>query len=233
MNLSIKDFKLIKDDKVLLNQISLNINKGELHILCGHNGAGKTILMNSVMTSKASNTFYLNDQDIGLIPTHQRFKAGVFCSFQNPSEIPGFPLGEFITACFMNMYGNTDGITDRIANSLSLLNIDNKILLRDFNVNCSGGEKQLNECLQIAVLQPEYLLADELDSGLDIFYKMRAIDLIKTLKQNNKTILLVTHDMSFALSLPYDRFYIMDHGIIIHEDKYPWLESYLKKYETN
>ncbi|MGC7323298.1 ATP-binding cassette domain-containing protein, partial [Mycobacteroides abscessus subsp. massiliense] len=84
----------------ILNGLNLNVGKGEIHVLMGPNGAGKSTLVNTVMGHPAykveQGSIVFDGKDITHAPTNERAKDGLFLSFQNPEEVPGVTLENFM-----------------------------------------------------------------------------------------------------------------------------------------
>ena len=101
MLLEIKNLNAGIENKIILNDLNLTINKGETHVLMGPNGAGKSSLGNTLMGNPTykvqSGKILFNDTDITEESTDKRAKCGMFMSFQNPLEIPGISLETFIS----------------------------------------------------------------------------------------------------------------------------------------
>ncbi len=177
--LDINNLHVQINDKEILKGINLNIKPGEIHVLMGINGSGKSTL---VKTISAHYDCVVNDgsikyKDLDLLnlnPT-QRANEGIFMSFQNPVEIPGINNMYFLKTALNEKRKhhkedelNAASFLKLVKSKTSEFNMDDTVLKRNLNEGFSGGEKKRNELLQLLILEPDLLLLDEIDSGLDI-----------------------------------------------------------------
>ncbi|MHA1647075.1 MAG: ATP-binding cassette domain-containing protein, partial [Promethearchaeota archaeon] len=161
-NLSVK-----VGDRLVLNDFSLNINKGEVHVLLGPNGAGKTTLIKTILGFKNYNVIHgkiiFKETDITEMRTDERIKLGIGVLFQHPPEINGVKLNKLLSVCSnaKNKHLNGSKIPleqEELSNGLmdlsKRLNFSEEYLNRDVNVGFSGGEVKRSEILQMMVLKP-------------------------------------------------------------------------------
>ena len=163
------------EDKEILHGIDLEIGRGEVHVIMGPNGAGKSTLGHALMGNPrfeiTEGHVHFKGEDITEEEPDKRAKAGMFLSFQNPLEVPGISLGNFVRTAKEQATGERIRLwdfkktTDR---TLDLLAMDKSYADRDLNVGFSGGEKKKSEIFQLLMLQPELAILDETDSGLDV-----------------------------------------------------------------
>lgn len=185
---------------MIIRGASFCIQPGEVHVLVGKNGAGKSTLLNASMGHPAyavdSGQISLDGEDIAVLPTHERAKKGLFLSLQQPPEVPGVPVDDFLRTAMAAIRGarpNTAAFERELADALALLRLDPKFAKRALNEGFSGGEKKRSELLQMLMLKPKYALLDEPDSGLDqdaVGYMLTAIE---TLRSQGTGFLVVTH----------------------------------------
>jgi len=223
--LEIKNLTCHIDGKKILNEITLQINRGEIHLLMGPNGSGKSTLARVIMGFPeykiASGNIRCDNKNILKYELDKRAKAGIFLAYQQPVEVPGVSFRSFLRAAV------NSGLTQKNKISLKYFNknldklaikldIPNKLLDRDLNNNLSGGEKKKMEILQMAMLKPKYAILDEIDSGLDIDAKKVIYKNIKTIaKQNNTGILLITHYEKILNLISPDYVHVISKGEII------------------
>lgn len=164
--LEIRDLAVEIDGRQLLHDINMTINAGETHVLFGPNGSGKTSLIMTIMGFPrykiTRGHIWFKGQDITDMPLDERARMGIGMSFQRPPAIRGMTLRAAAQACLRN---NTDGApVEDLAAKLGL----NEFLDRDLNYSFSGGELKRSELLQLLAQDPELILFDEPESGVDL-----------------------------------------------------------------
>ena len=165
--------------KPILTGLSLDVPKGKVHAIMGPNGAGKSTL-SYVLTGRdgykvTDGTVALNGEDLLEMEPEERAAAGVFLSFQYPLEIPGVPTMTFLKTA-LNAQRKARGEEEmkapeflKKARALAAeLKIKPEMLKRPLNVGFSGGEKKRMEIFQMMMLEPNFIVMDETDSGLDV-----------------------------------------------------------------
>ena len=202
MLLEIKDLSVTIDNKSILNNFNLKINKSEIHVIMGPNGVGKSTLSKVIMGDQNYNikkgNIIFNNIDITNMSTDERARLGIFLSMQNPSEIEGVNNAEMLKVALFSKTGINTPLYEFIKNlekASSDLDFNNDMVLRDINVGFSGGEKKKNEIMQMKILEPKLIILDEIDSGLDIDALKTVSKNIKEYLKNNKdrSILIITH----------------------------------------
>ena len=184
--LEVKDLCVSVDGKTILENINLTVNSGEIHVLMGPNGAGKSTLMNAIMAHPKykieSGSIFFQGEDITEQKADERARKGIFMSFQNPEEIQGVSVEEFIKEALNSQGKDYNGALKfhkELVNKMNNLKIDSSYTTRYVNVGFSGGEKKKNEMLQMSILDPKLCMLDETDSGLDV-------DAVKVVSQSIK-----------------------------------------------
>jgi Fe-S cluster assembly ATP-binding protein len=161
--LHIENLRVEIEGKVVLDKIDLDVPEGKTHVLFGPNGSGKTSLLMTIMGFEGyrvtRGTIHFKDTDITALPIHERAKLGIGMSFQRPPSVDGLKLGELI-----HLIGCERENVKEIA---SVINFE-QFLDRDVNVGFSGGEIKRSELLQLMAQQPDLLLFDEPESGVDL-----------------------------------------------------------------
>ena len=202
MDIEIKDLCVNVDDKCVLNNFNLDIKKGEVHVIMGPNGVGKSTLSKVIMGSPSykvvGGDIKVDNKSILSLTTDERARMGIFLSFQNPLEIEGVYNSEFLRTA-MNANSNEvmalyDFINE-VEGAFKDLDLNKDMMHRSLNQNFSGGEKKKNEILQMKLLHPKFLILDELDSGLDVD-SLRVVceNVNNYVKENPSTsILMITH----------------------------------------
>ena len=227
--LKIEKLNVKVDNKEILNNFNLVINDGEVHVIMGPNGVGKSTLSRVIMGDsnyKVINGSIIFDGD-NIIPlsTDERAKKGIFLAMQNPMEIDGVSNQDFLRTAMSSIGGSQVGLYDFIlkcekgANELSM---NKELIHRSVNTGFSGGEKKKNEVLQIKLLKPKFIILDELDSGLDIDSLRICAENIWKYKEENKatSILIITHHPKILEYIKPDFVHILDGGKIVKTGDY-------------
>ena len=189
-------------DRKILDKFSIEINDGEVHAIMGPNGTGKSTLSKIIMGSNEYNivngTIIFNGEDITNLEVDERSRKGIFLSMQNPISIEGVTNREFLRTALNARSKEPLGLFDFIKKTeqnIKDLGIKNDILTQNINDGSSGGERKKNEVLQIKVLEPSFIILDEIDSGLDVDSLKVVCDNINKYKEEhpNTSILIITH----------------------------------------
>ena len=223
--LKIENLEVSINETQILKGLNLEIKEGEVHALMGTNGAGKSTLVktlsahydcvvtNGVITYKKKN---LLDLDVA-----ERANEGIFMSFQSPIEVPGVNNSYFLKTAIneKRKYNGQEEIDameflKHVKEETNKFNIDRKLLQRDLNAGFSGGEKKRNELVQLLMLQPDLILLDEIDSGLDVDAIKTVANVINSMLDGKRSILMITHyDRLLELIKP-DFVHILNDGKI-------------------
>lgn len=220
--LNVSQLKVGVEDKEILHGVDLSLNKGETHVLMGPNGAGKSTLGYALMGNPRyeilGGKVTFNGEDLLSKNVAERSQAGLFLSFQNPIEVPGITLGNFIRSS-MEQRGKKMTyfkFKKLLQEKMEFLQMDPSYMDRDLNVGFSGGEKKKAEILQLLMLKPSLAILDETDSGLDV-------DAVRTVsagieeyqKRCDGSLLIITHSTKILESLSVDYTHVMIEGQII------------------
>lgn len=235
--LEIKDLHAQVGDKKILSGIDLKVGEGELHILLGTNGSGKSTLLNCIMGNPVyevtKGNIKYGDEELLELEVDERAKLGIFMSFQNSEEIEGIRLIEFLRYSKTKLTGSQ---FDPVSFGIKMNKESRKLGLADglseryVNVGFSGGEKKKSEILQMQMLDPNLILLDEIDSGLDIdATKQIYIALKAQIEDDNKSIILVSHNIANVKGLPIDKVHVLKNGKIVKEGKIDLLEKIEKE----
>jgi Fe-S cluster assembly ATP-binding protein len=161
--LIVEDLKVAIDEKVILQHIDLEIKPGETHILFGPNGSGKTSLLMTIMGYPqyrvVNGRMTFKGQDITHMPINERARLGIGMSYQRPPTIHGLKTHQMVNICAGGAV-NVGGLAQQV-NFLDFLD-------RDVNAGFSGGEIKRSELLQLMAQNPDLMLFDEPESGVDM-----------------------------------------------------------------
>ena len=220
--LNIKNLHVLAGDKTILNGIDLNINKGEIHVIMGPNGSGKTTTANAILNNplyvKNEGKIIFDGEDITNSKTDEIARKGVFMSFQLPEEIPGISVTNFLKYSKSKVTGAPVKIfsfKEELKKYMEELNMNPNNMERSLNVGFSGGEKKKNEILQMLVLNPKLAILDETDSGLDVDAINTVSKGIQMFKNENNAVLIITHNTKILKSLHVDCVHILVDGKIV------------------
>ncbi|MBQ4307312.1 MAG: Fe-S cluster assembly ATPase SufC [Lachnospiraceae bacterium] len=208
----------------LLHEVSLEIGKGETHVLMGPNGAGKSTfgytLMGSPQYTVTGGRILFEGEDITRLSADKRAKKGMFLSFQNPLEVPGLTLESFLRASVRAVTGKPVKLfafRKELEETLALLKIDPAYAERELNVGFSGGEKKKAEILQLLLLRPKFAILDETDSGLDVdAVRVVSAGIEEYQRRQEGALLVITHSTRILESLKVDRTHVMVKGRIVY-----------------
>ena len=199
--LKLVDLTVSVEGKTILNNFNLEINSGEIHVLMGPNGVGKSTLTKVIIGDpnyKIENgSIYYNDILLNDKSVDERSRLGIFIGMQLPPEIEGVTNADFLRTAVSirekEKFKLFDFITN-IDNTVSKLDMNEDMIHRDVNKGFSGGERKKNEVLQMYVLKPSMIMLDEIDSGLDVdSLRLVGESVMDYYKANNPGILLITH----------------------------------------
>jgi Fe-S cluster assembly ATP-binding protein len=196
--LRIKDLSVAVEDKEIIHNVNMSINKGETHVLFGPNGAGKSTLLMAIMgfpkykVTRGSISF--QGKDITGMTVDERARMGIGMSFQRPPVVRGVKTRDMVAACLKG-HEDDDAIV-KLADKADL----GEFLERDINYGFSGGEIKRSELMQLLAQKPELTLMDEPESGVDLVNIALIGELMNELLEKNCPIqyrkcmgLIITH----------------------------------------
>ena len=227
--LEIKNLKASINDRDILKGLNITIKSGELHAIMGPNGSGKSTLANVLSGKngyKISGEVKYQGENLIEIPIDERAQKGIFLAFQYPTEIPGVNTNNFLKTS-LNKIRKAKG--EKEVDTLSFLKIikeksaelgiDEKILSRQLNVGFSGGEKKKNEILQMKVLDPNFTILDETDSGLDIDALKTIANGVNSSRDKKKSFLVITHYQRLLNYINPDFVHVLSDGKIVRSGR--------------
>ena len=212
--------------KEILKGINLTVADGEIHAVMGTNGAGKSTLSNVIVGHPAyevtDGSILFNGHDLLAMSTEERAQAGIFMSFQAPTEIPGVSMTNFMRAA-VNARRKAQGKEPLSAGDFlklmrekrKIVELDAKLTSRSVNEGFSGGEKKRNEIFQMAMLEPTFCILDETDSGLDVDALRIVAEGFNSLRREDTSAIVITHYQRLLDYLKPDVVHVLIDGRIV------------------
>ena len=223
--LEIKNLQVSINNKSILKGLNLSIKPGELHAIMGPNGSGKSTLANVLSGKggyKISGKLNFEGKDLKEITIEERAKKGIFLAFQYPLEIPGVNTNIFLKTSLKSIRKargekemDTLSFLKLLKEKSSELGIDENFLSRQLNVGFSGGEKKKNEILQMKILDPNFSILDETDSGLDIDALRIVANGVNSSRDKKKSFLVITHYQRLLDYIKPDFVHVLSDGKIV------------------
>ncbi len=199
--LKIENLKVRVLDRVILDKFNLEIKSGEIHVIMGPNGVGKSTLSKVIMGHPdyeiLEGGIYYNDTLLNDLKTDERANLGIFLGMQLPLEIEGVTNADMLRTALHSKLGKDFKLfkfINDIEDNVKRLKMNPDMIHRGVNFGFSGGERKKNEILQMNILKPTMVLLDEIDSGLDVdSLKVVGDEVYRYYTKENPGILLVTH----------------------------------------
>lgn len=227
--LEIIDLHASINGKEILKGINLIVREGEVHALMGQNGAGKSTLSNVIVGHPSytvtQGQILFNGKDLLALSPDERAHEGIFLSFQQPVEIPGVSMVNFMRAA-LNARRKYQGLDPMAAGDFlklmrekrKIVELDNKLASRSVNEGFSGGEKKRNEIFQMAMLEPRLSILDETDSGLDVDALRVVAEGFNKLRTPETSAIVITHYQRLLDYLKPDVVHVLMNGRIVRTD---------------
>ncbi|MCD8302312.1 MAG: Fe-S cluster assembly ATPase SufC [Prevotellaceae bacterium] len=224
--LEIKDLHASVNGKEILKGLSLTIRDGEIHALMGQNGAGKSTLSNVIVGNPAyevtQGVITFNGKNLLEMKPEERSHEGIFLSFQQPVEIPGVSMVNFMRAAlnakrkYLGMEPMPGGeFLKTMREKRATVAMDSKLASRSVNEGFSGGEKKRNEIFQMAMLEPKFSILDETDSGLDVDALRIVAEGFNKLRTKETSALVITHYQRLLDYIKPDIVHVLIDGRIV------------------
>lgn len=228
--LIVKNVKANVGEKEILAGVNMELELGKNYVVLGKNGSGKSTL-SAVIAGNPKYTMVsweitLDGEDVLTMTPEERSLKGIFLSFQNVPEIKWVNLAEYLRTIYNNALKkkspDTPAVSPFIFKRLikkftDELKIDESFLGRDLNVGFSWGEKRKIEILQMKLLEPRYIILDEIDSGLDVDAFRTIAELLKSVDSEKNTIVIITHYFNILEYVPVESVFVMKDGLVVKQ----------------
>lgn len=212
------------EGKEILKGLSLEIKGGEVHAIMGPNGTGKSTLASALMGHPkyevTEGTVTLEGEDVLEMAVDERARAGLFLAMQYPSEITGVTNADFLRSAINVRRGEGNEISlikfiRQMEAKMKQLEMNPEFMHRYLNEGFSGGEKKRNEILQMLLLEPKFVILDEIDSGLDIDALRIVAEGVNAMRSEERGFLIITHYQRLLNYVKPDFVHVMMQGRIV------------------
>jgi len=195
--LKVENLQLSLNGKSIINVLSLQVNKGEIHGILGENGTGKTTVAYLIMGvnnyKPTGGRIIFEGQDIADLSVTQRAKKGITLAWQEPARIEGLRVSDYL-----KLSGNNLGI-ERVEHYLWIVGLEPaQYLDRDADSTLSGGERKRIELASVLAMRPKLAILDEPDSGIDIISLPLILNGIVEMNKQGSSVVLITHNERVA-----------------------------------
>ncbi|WP_345741524.1 MULTISPECIES: Fe-S cluster assembly ATPase SufC [Nitratiruptor] len=224
--MEIKNLHAKIGEKEILKGIDLELFKGKVHAVMGPNGAGKSTLSKTIVghpdVEVTEGEIIYKGKNIVDMEPEERALEGIFMSFQHPVEIPGVNNAYFLRTA-LNAKRKHQGLKPLNAaeflrllkEKIKELGMKEEMIHRSLNEGFSGGEKKLNEILQMEILEPDFIILDEIDSGLDIDALKKVSEAINQMRSPERTFMIITHYRKILDYIKPDYVHVLKNGKVL------------------
>ena len=224
--LDIKNLNVSVEDKQILKDLSLKVGSGEVHAIMGPNGSGKSTIAHTLAGNPnyevMSGNVDFNDKNLLDMDPSERSLSGLFMAFQYPIELPGVTNASYLKQ-IVNIHRKHRGekpieagdFLKLLKEKSVRLNISMDMHSRFVNAGFSGGEKKKNEVLQLDLLNPNLVIMDETDSGLDVDALKSTSEAVNQLRSSNRSFIIITHYLRLLEYIEPDFVHVFQDGSII------------------
>ena len=223
--LTIKQLNVYAESKQIIKELSLSVGSGEVCAIMGPNGSGKSTLAHAIAGHQdyrvEGDIQYQSENLLDLEP-YERAQRGIFVAFQYPVAIPGVNNLFFMKTIY-NAKRKREGLDpldasdfmDLVNEKSKLVGLDERFWDRSLNDDFSGGERKRNDILQMLLLEPQLMVLDETDSGLDIDSMQLVANAVNTLRGEGRSIILITHYQRLLDYIKPDSVHVLMNGNVV------------------
>jgi len=220
--LELKNLFVSVSDKKIIKDFSFEFKKNKIYVLMGPNGSGKSTLAMSIMGHPSykvnKGKIFFKGKNITKTSPDKRANLGIFLSFQSPLSLSGVSMFSLLRTAIA---GKKDplALREEIEKTAKQLKIKEELLERSLNEGASGGERKKIELLQATVLNPELIIFDEIDTGVDVD-ALRTIAQFMEKNKEGKTYILITHYNRILKYVRPDEVLVLVDGRIVKKGDY-------------
>ncbi|MBA7524008.1 putative ABC transporter ATP-binding protein [subsurface metagenome] len=191
--LEVENLQLKLNGKLVINDLNLHVNKGEIYGILGENGTGKTTLGHLIMGTNnykpTGGRIIFEGQDIADLSISQRARKGISLAWQEPIRIEGLRVEDYL-----KLSGNNSG-ANYVERYLRMVGLEAaQYMERDIDNTLSGGERKRIELASLLAMRPKLAILDEPDSGIDIISLPLILNGIVKMAEQGSSVLLITHN---------------------------------------
>lgn len=219
--LKIENLEVEVENKRIINNLDLTIEDGEIHVLMGPNGVGKSSITKVLLRNKnykvINGEIIYNNEDLLTFDTTLASRKGIYLLSQNPLPIEGITTAELLRTALNEQDKKLDifEFSKKLNRLCEELEIPKDYVHRDINVGMSGGEKKKIELLHMWMLKPKFIILDEVDSGLDVdAIRIVSESINKYYKLYKPSILIITHHTNILEYIKPNYVHVMVNGKI-------------------
>lgn len=214
------------EGRQILRDLNLLVEAGTIHSILGTNAAGKSslayVLMGCGGYIPQSGKIYFMGEEISRLPLYERAKMGLTLGWQEPARFEGLMVKDYIAI------GMKDKNEKLIEEALQYVLLEPKDYLdRKVDKTLSGGERKRIELASVFAMKPKLAILDEPDSGIDILALDNVVNMMRELRKQGTTVLLITHREE--VSEIADKTSLMCSGFIVKQGNPEEVGKYFKE----
>ncbi len=187
--LELKDLTVYRNGAKIVKNVNLKFTEGRIHVLLGANGSGKSTLAQGIMgIFSTEGEIILNGENVEMLSVSERAKAGITLAFQEPARFEGIRVKDYL------LMSSKEKRLSEIENVMRLVGLPKPLLFQEMDDSLSGGERKRIELAAVLLMNPEFAILDEIDSGIDMVSFKRIGNAIITMKNSGTGVILITHN---------------------------------------